>query len=138
MSVKLLHHLLKVEGTSESMLYMKYCLQALVIHVEHGITAFSVAPMETDLHLCPLSCRLSHRQSSTLQGLHIAVVTHNCSISSRSGVHPLDYMPCIPLTKTCHSHLYCTILLGYLTSKPLSLKHSFTLLIHLFRCLPTE
>ena len=46
--------------------------------------------------LCPLSCRLSHKQTSALQGLHIAVATHNCGISPRSGVHPLDYAPWIP------------------------------------------
>ena len=28
--------------------------------------------------LYPLSCRLSHRQISTLQGIHIAVAIHNC------------------------------------------------------------
>ena len=44
----------------------------------------------------PLSCRLSHRRISTLQGLHIAIATHNCGISSWSGVHT----PCIPLPFT--------------------------------------
>ena len=41
--------------------------------------------------LCPLSCRLSHKRTSTLQRLHIGVATHNCGIPSRSGVHPPGY-----------------------------------------------
>ena len=42
------------------------------------------------------------------------------------------------LTNSCHSHLSCTILLACLTSKPLFLKYSFTVSIHLFPGLPTE
>ena len=33
--------------------------------------------------LCPLSCRLGLKWTSTHQRLHIAVATHNCGISSR-------------------------------------------------------
>ena len=47
-------------------------------------------------HLCPLSCKLCHKRISTLQRLHIAAATHNCGISSRSGVHTLGYTPCTP------------------------------------------
>ena len=47
-------------------------------------------------HLCPLSCRLGPKRTSTIQGLHIAVATHNFGICSRSVVHPLGYAPCIP------------------------------------------
>ena len=43
-----------------------------------------------------LSCRLGHRQTSTLQEFHTVIATHNCGISSKSRVHPLDYVPCIP------------------------------------------
>ena len=43
-----------------------------------------------------LSCMLGHRQNSTLQGLHIAMPTHNCGISLRLRVPPLGYAPCIP------------------------------------------
>ena len=44
----------------------------------------------------PLSFSLGHRRTSTLQGLHIGVATHNCGISLRSRVHPPGYSPCIP------------------------------------------
>ena len=43
-----------------------------------------------------------------------------------------------PLTNPHHSLLSCTILLAYLTSKALFLKHSFTVSSHLFHGLPTE
>ena len=43
-----------------------------------------------------ISCRFIHRWTSTLQGVHIPVATHNCDILSRSGVHPLGYTLCIP------------------------------------------
>ena len=45
--------------------------------------------------LCPLSCWLGHRQIF-IHRLHIAEAIHNCGISSRSGVHPPGYAPCIP------------------------------------------
>ena len=60
------------------------------------------------------------------------------AISSTSGVHPPGYTPCIPLKTTCHSLLSYTILISCSTSKPLFLKHFFTISIHLFRGLPTE
>ena len=44
----------------------------------------------------PLSCWFAHRQTSTTQGLHIAVTVHNCGISSRSRVHSPGYVPRIP------------------------------------------
>ena len=43
-----------------------------------------------------------------------------------------------PLTNPRHSLLSWTILLACLTSKPLFLKHSFTVSIHLFRGPPTK
>ena len=43
-----------------------------------------------------LSCKLGYRQTSTLQGLHIAVATHKYLISLKSGVHPPDYAAHIP------------------------------------------
>ena len=47
--------------------------------------------------LCPLSCMLDHRQIST-QRLIIAVTTHNCGISSRSGIIPRATPHAFPLT----------------------------------------
>ena len=44
----------------------------------------------------PLSCGLGHRRTSALQGFHIAVATHNCTISSKSKVNPPGIAPCIP------------------------------------------
>ena len=84
--------------------------------------------------LCPLSCRLSHKCTSTL---HIALATQNCGISSKWGVHPPGYTQCTPPHKP-HSLLSWTILLSCLTSKPLFLKHSFSISIHLFLGLLTE
>ena len=64
--------------------------------------------------LYPFSCRLSHRQISTLR-LHIAMTTHNCA--SRHGlefIYPLGYAPCIPPRKPSpfsslawHPNLFC-------------------------------
>ena len=74
--------------------------------------------------LCPLSCMLGHRPTSTLQGLHIDVATHNCGISPRTEVHPPGYTATphtFHLTNPRHSLLSCTILLSCLTSNPLSL-----------------
>ena len=88
--------------------------------------------------LCPLSCKLGHKRTSTLQRLHITVATHNCSISSRSGGSSPGYTPCIPLHKPPPFTLSCTILLACLTSKPPLFKHSFTVSIHIFCSLPTE
>ena len=55
-----------------------------------------------------LSCRLGHRQTSTFQGLHMAMATHNCGISSKTRVHPPVYALCIllykPLPFTCIIH----------------------------------
>ena len=87
--------------------------------------------------LYPLSCRLCHRQISN-PWLHIFVTTHNCGISSRSGVYPPGYASYIPHLQTRHSPLSCTIVLTYLTSRLLFLKQFFTVLIHLFLVLPTE
>ena len=84
----------------------------------------------------PLSCRLGHRQTST-QELEIAAAIHNCGISSKSGVHPPSYTPCIPPHKPYHSLPSYTILLACPTSKPLFIKQSSMALIHLFRGLPT-
>ena len=68
----------------------------------------------------PFSCSLRHRWTSALQELHITVATHNCGISSMSRVHPPGNAPYIPsLINPRHTLLSCTILLAYLTSKPL-------------------
>ena len=88
--------------------------------------------------LYPLSCRLGHKRTSTLQRLQIAVTTHNCSISSRSRAHLPGYAPYTPHHKPPPCSPSWTILLACLTSKPLFLKLSFTVSIHLFRGLPTE
>ena len=64
--------------------------------------------------LCPISCRLSYRWTSTLQGLHIAVATHHCSILSKSGVHPPATPNAFPLTNPHHSLLSWTILPAYI------------------------
>ena len=65
---------------------------------------------------------------------HIVVAAHNCEISLRSGVHPHSF----PLTNPSHSLLSCTILSACLTSKPIFLKHSFTVSVHLFQGLLIE
>ena len=88
---------------------------------------------EKNSPLCPLNCRHGHRQISTL-GLHIAMATHNCGISSRSGSH----IHVFSLTNPCHSLISCTIFLVCMTPKPLFLKQSFTVSIHIFHGLPTE
>ena len=80
-----------------------------------------------------LSCGLGHRQTSILQGLHIVVV------SCQNQWFIPQVMPhAFPLTNQYHSLLSCTILLACLTSKPLFLKQSFMVSIHLFHGLPTE
>ena len=88
--------------------------------------------------LCPLSSKLGQRQTSTLQGLHIAVPTHNCRVSSRSGVHFRNYTPCIPP----HKHPLFTYNLHHSPCLPDILtpftKHSFKVLIHLFLGLPIQ
>ena len=48
----------------------------------------------------PFSCKLSHKRTSTLHRLYIAVATHNCGISARSGVHLPSKAPCIPPHKS--------------------------------------
>ena len=57
---------------------------------------------------------------------------HGQGFISRATLHAL------PLTNPRHTLLSCTILLACLTSKPLFLKQSFTVSIHLLRGLPTE
>ena len=83
--------------------------------------------------LCPLGCRLSHRETSPLQGLHIAVASYQ-----GQGFIPWATSHAFSLTNLCHSLLSCTILLACLKSKPFFFKHSFTVSIHPFCCLPTE
>ena len=83
--------------------------------------------------LYPLSCRLSHRQTSTLEGLRIAVAS-----SQGQGFIPWATPHAFPLINPCHSLLSYTILLACQTSKPLFFKHSFTVSIHLFRSLPND
>ena len=60
-----------------------------------------------------LSFRIGHRPTLSPQELHITVTTHNCSISSKSGVH----FPGIPPHKPRHSFLSFTILLACPTFK---------------------
>ena len=83
-----------------------------------------------------LSFGLCHRRISVLAGLHKAVASFNYSISSRSRVHTLDDAPCIP-SQTPAILLLSTILLAYLTSKPLFFKRFFTVSIRLLHVLPT-
>ena len=67
--------------------------------------------------LFPLRCRLGNRETSTPQGLHIAVATYNCGIWSRSKAHPLWYAPCThphkhpPITPIIHYSPYIYIYL---------------------------
>ena len=42
-------------------------------------------------------------------GFHTAVTTHNCSISSKSRVHPQATPQTFPVTNSRHSFLSCTI-----------------------------
>ena len=84
-------------------------------------------------HLCPLTCRLSHRWTSTLQGLHIALASYQ-----GQGFIPWGITHAFLLTNLHHSLLSWTILLACLTSSPLFFKHSFMVSVHLFHDLPTE
>ena len=59
-----------------------------------------------------LSCGLGDRRTSALQGFHIAVVTCNCGIPSKSRVHPPGNTPCIPHYKPHHT-LISTIMHHY-------------------------
>ena len=51
------------------------------------------------------------------QRLHKAVVTQNCAILSKSGVHPQAMHQAFPLTCPSHSLLSCSILPACLKSK---------------------
>ena len=79
-----------------------------------------------------LSCGLGHRRTFALQGLHIAVATQNCGISSKSRVNSRDDAPRIPphkprtFTPVIH-HSLC-----FLDVKTSFLNPSFTVSIHLF------
>ena len=97
----------------------------------------STSPASSDIIY--IRCKLGHRRNSTLQWLHIAVATHNCCISLRSGVHPPGYAPCNPsqtppFTPILH-HSPC---LPDTQTSLFFFKHSFTVSIHLYRRLPTE
>ena len=83
--------------------------------------------------LCPISCMLGHRRTSTLQGLHIGVAS-----CQSQGFIPRATSHAFPLTNPRHSLLSWTVLLACLTSKPLFFKHFFRVSRHLFRGLPTE
>ena len=70
-------------------------------------------------------------------GFHIAMKTHNCSISSKSGIHPLGYapsissyklLPFIPIIQSCTEsiHLFHSRLTK--TNHKLSYIHTFSIL----------
>ena len=67
-----------------------------------------------------LSCRLGHRQTSTPKGF-IYLTTYNCSISSKSGIHPPGYVSSTPLSNPHYSFISYTIPLVCKALKLLSL-----------------
>ena len=55
---------------------------------------------EENFPLMHLGCKFGHSETSTFQGLHIAVTTQNCDILSKSGLgpkHSLKQSPTIHL-----------------------------------------
>ena len=89
-------------------------------------------------HFMPLSCGVRHRQTSILQGLHIAVATHSDSILTGQKLIPQATPHIFPITYPHHTILSCIIFLACLTSKPLFFKQAFTVSIHLFLSLPID
>ena len=82
----------------------------------------------------PLRCGLDHRQTSTLQGLHISVAIHNCVFSLKSRRHLSGDAPGKPPT---NSYLESFSLLARHPNL-FFFKQSFMVSIHLFCCLPSE
>ena len=86
----------------------------------------------------PLVCRLGHRRTFTLKGF--IYLWQPTTLVSRQGQRfiPRDTPYAFLLTNSRHSLLSSAILFACLTSKPLFLKYTFTISIHLLCNLPTE
>ena len=77
--------------------------QGFIPCLSHAFSLTNPCYAPSSIFLCPLSCRLGHRWTSTLHRFHIAVATNNYSILSRSGVHILSMPHAFPFTNPHHA-----------------------------------